>query len=296
MSGTENSPRAPKRRSKWRWLLWLLVGVASGGALYVREPRIYESQTNVMIIPQRVPERMVQPVVTVPLAERLDMIAQQILSRTQLQGIIQEFNLYEAERKVTIMEDVIEQMRYDVAIRIARPREPDADVRTFSVSFKSDDARTAMRVTERLGSMFVQQNLEDRQLFADQTNQFLRLNVEEVARRLLESDHRLRDAKQRGLAVAPSIEVAEHEVLVETYKQLVRHSEAAKLAVDLERRQIGEQFRIIDGARLPERPISPRLFPYLALGALAGLVAGIVFSIGASLLRRARTPPRRAAA
>jgi uncharacterized protein involved in exopolysaccharide biosynthesis len=68
-------------------------------------------------------------------------------------------------------------------------------------------------------------------------------------------------------------------VLIEQYRQVLAHSEASKMAVNLERRQIGEQFKTIDGARLPERPISPRLFPYLALGALAGLGAGILVSM-----------------
>ena len=47
------------------------------------------------------------------------MISQQILSRTRLERIIQEFNLYERERKDMIMEDVIEQMRSkDIKVQV----------------------------------------------------------------------------------------------------------------------------------------------------------------------------------
>jgi len=61
--------------------------------------------------------------------------------------------------------------------------------------------------------------------------------------------------------------------------------------MDLEARQIGEQFQIIDGARLPERPIAPRLFPYLSLGALTGFGVGIVASLFLFVWRRGRPRP-----
>jgi polysaccharide chain length determinant protein (PEP-CTERM system associated) len=165
-------------------------------------PNVYRASTNVMIIPQRVPEEFVQSTVTNPLAERLDMISQQILSRTQLERIIQEFNLYERERRQMIMEDVIERMRRDIRISVssARRRERTAN---FSVSFDSPNARTAMRVTERLGSLFVQENLEDRQLLADQTSQFLQTQLEEARRRLLEQEGKLREFRQRNNGQLP---------------------------------------------------------------------------------------------
>lgn len=85
--------------------------------------------------------------------------------------------------------------------------------------------------------------------------------------------------------------IAEHDVLVARYKELFAQSEQSRTALDVEQRQIGEQFRIIDGARLPESPVSPRLFPYLALGALSGFGAGIVASFFLFVWRRGRPRP-----
>jgi uncharacterized protein involved in exopolysaccharide biosynthesis len=288
MSGTENNAPAPKR-SKRRWFVWLVLGVIAGVALYLLEPRVYRASTSILIIPQRVPVRFVEPAVTATLNERLNMVQQQILSRTRLERIIQEFNLYERERRQMIMEDVIERMRDDINVNIARPQGDDGQVSSFSVAFDATDPRTAMRVTERLASLFVLENIEDRERLADQTDQFLKGELEEMRRRLVEKDIRVRDMQQRGLT-APPIDAAEYGVLLEHYKEVLRDSEASKMAVNLERRQIGEQFKIIDGARLPERPISPRPFPYFALGALAGLATGIVFSIASWAWRRRRTP------
>jgi len=286
MSGTENNVPAPKR-SKRRWFVWLLLGVLGGAALYRLEPRVYRAIASVLIIPQRVPERFVEPTVTASLFERLNMIQQQVLSRSRLERIIQEFNLYERERKQLVMEDVIEQMRFDISINIAIPRNDD-DLQSFSVSFDATEPRTAMRITERLASLFVQEAVEDRALLADQTEQFLQGQLEDARRQLLEIEHVLPELKRKGSLLLTTV-TADHEVLLANYRQLLAHLQAAKLATSLERRQIGEQFKIIDGARLPEKPISPRLFPYLALGALAGLAAGIVYSIASWAWRRRRT-------
>ena len=57
---------------------------------------------------------------TTSLDARLQAISQQIQSRTRLERIIQELNLYEAERRTMIMEDVIELMRRDISIQIGR--------------------------------------------------------------------------------------------------------------------------------------------------------------------------------
>jgi len=43
----------------------------------------------------------------------------------------------------------------------------------------------------------------------------------------------------------------------------------------MERRQIGEQFRVLDPARLPERPISPNRPQIYAMGVLGGFVLGL---------------------
>jgi hypothetical protein len=67
----------------------------------------------------------------------------------------------------------------------------------------------------------------------------------------------------------------DYDTLQDQYRTLLRKSEDSKIAVNLERRQIGEQFKIIDGARLPERPVSPNRIRFNLMGILAGLGLGI---------------------
>jgi polysaccharide chain length determinant protein (PEP-CTERM system associated) len=189
-------------KRRWFIVIPLLVVASTTAVVAIFLPDRYRASTSIIIVPQRVPENFVRSTVTADLSERLNLISQQILSRTRLERIVQEFNLYERERSRLIMEDVIQQMRKDILLNVNTSRNR-TSASSFNVSFESPDARTAMRVTERLASLFVQENLEDRELLADQTNQFLQVQLEEARRKLIEKENALKDFRQRNNGVLP---------------------------------------------------------------------------------------------
>jgi uncharacterized protein involved in exopolysaccharide biosynthesis len=67
----------------------------------------------------------------------------------------------------------------------------------------------------------------------------------------------------------------EYATIKSIYEGLVAKREQSNMSVNLERRQIGEQFNLIDQARLPERPFSPDRFMINLLGMLGGLAVGL---------------------
>src|SRR5215208_3076681 len=86
-------------------------------------PDRYRSETTLQVVPQQVPQAYVRPTVTTDISERLQAISQEILSRTRLEAIVQEFNLYAPERETMIMEDVIERMRTtDIMVNVTGGR------------------------------------------------------------------------------------------------------------------------------------------------------------------------------
>jgi len=71
----------------------------------------------------------------------------------------------------------------------------------------------------------------------------------------------------------------DYETLQKSYESLLSKKEDSKIAANLERRQIGEQFKILDPARLPEKPSSPNRPLINAVGALVGLGIGLGLAI-----------------
>jgi polysaccharide chain length determinant protein (PEP-CTERM system associated) len=224
-------------RRKWLIVIPTLV-VASGTFVWSQSlPNQYRSEARILIVPQRVPENYVQPTVTTELNERLQAISQEILSRTRLERIIEEFNLYGDERKTMIMEDVIQLMRRDVAIDIARTRRRE-DPGYFVVRYDSNSPRMAMQVVERLASLFITENLQDREVLAEQTSQFLQAQLEEARGRLIEHERKLEAYRRANMGQLPTQVASNLQVMQSTQVQLQSRIDAMnrdhdrKLALD----------------------------------------------------------------
>jgi uncharacterized protein involved in exopolysaccharide biosynthesis len=114
----------------------------------------------------------------------------------------------------------------------------------------------------------------------------LKLQMDDIDRQLAEKqsqDLRLRAVVSEYQAKVDAVPKRESDLveltrdyttLQTTYQSLLAKREDAKLASNLERRNIGEQFKILDPARVPERPFSPNRMLIDLGGAAAGLVLG----------------------
>ena len=78
----------------------------------------------------------------------------------------------------------------------------------------------------------------------------------------------------------------DYETLQQTYRSLLAKKEESQISANLEKRQIGEQFKIVDPARIPERPVSPNRPLLYALGILAAVAIGIGFAATAEYFDR----------
>ena len=67
----------------------------------------------------------------------------------------------------------------------------------------------------------------------------------------------------------------DYETMRKIYADLLGKNEESKVAANLERRQIGERFKILDPARPAEKPFSPDRVRINLFGILAGLGFGI---------------------
>ena len=81
---------------KHRWLLIIpfCLAMVIGITLIFVLPKVYEASTLIFVRPQNVPTDYVQSIVTSDIESRINTISQQILSRTNLEKIINQFNLF----------------------------------------------------------------------------------------------------------------------------------------------------------------------------------------------------------
>ena len=89
------------RRRFWLVVMPVAVMAALTATIVKRLPDMYWAETVILVVPQKVPESYVRSTVTETLESRLQSLKPTILSRTRLEQIITEFDLYPADRQRT---------------------------------------------------------------------------------------------------------------------------------------------------------------------------------------------------
>lgn len=245
---------------RFKWLIlvpWVVVGI--GVFMYARTLQDhYRAESLLQVVAQRVPENLIRSTVTESIDERLPMITQNILSRTRLERIINDFGLYAEERRGgQLMEDLVATMRSS-HIDVAAVK-GDA----FRVSFVSTDPRLALRVTERLATHFVEEQLRDRETQAENTNQFLDSQLDDARRRLFESEKKLEDYKREHRGSLPTQMGTNLQSLQTLEQRLQQNFEATqrdrdqrftieKSIADLEAELVALQQSALSDTSLPE--------------------------------------------
>src|SRR5882762_3236206 len=187
-------------RRAWLIVIPLVLGSATGYAIGSYLPNRYRSETLIMIVPQQIPDSYVKSTVSAKIEDRLATLSSQILTRSRLERIILDLNLYVSLRRTLPMEDVVERMRRDIDPIKIEGRE----AASFRISYVNEDARTAQKATERLASLFIEENLRDRENLAENTNQFLDSQLEDAKRRLVEHEKKLEEYRSRFGGELPS--------------------------------------------------------------------------------------------
>ncbi len=176
-------------RRKWLILSIMLVCVIAAGTYAWFKPEIYRSSTVILVEHQKIPDHVVQDMVKGRVAERVSTITQQVLSRTSLQRVIEELNLYPESINARGYDPVIAGMKKNVELKT---KGSGGRLESFTISFSHRDPMTAMKVTAKIASQYIDENLKMREQFVEGASEFLEQELA-IARKEL-------DAKEKVLS------------------------------------------------------------------------------------------------
>ena len=166
----------------------LLLPIVGYGISYLVPPQ-YVSQTLVLINQQRVPDNIVQSVVSEDLNSRLASMKAQIESRASLEPIVKKYNLYDSLR-----DDMDQRVKL---ARDATKIEPiHSDIHStglpgIKISFTASDPQTAQQVCQEITSLFTSANTRIRGQAAQSTVDFLTQQVTAAKANLDDLDQKL---------------------------------------------------------------------------------------------------------
>jgi capsular polysaccharide biosynthesis protein len=140
----------------WRWITaaTAVAAVLASTVSYYVLPTFYRSESVIFVVPQRLPS-LYEPA-TRGSQERLQSITTAVLSDSRLDPILKDFGLGTSQ-----------EVRRNISV-VVGPEQPDSGdaIGILTVGFQSPDPRVSQRVTERLTSLFIIENLEQREVGA----------------------------------------------------------------------------------------------------------------------------------
>ena len=221
-------------RRKWYIIIPLILSVVGSFAVFKKLPKLYRATTMILVQPQSVPRDFVRSTVTDPVTSRLDTLSQEILSRTRLEKVIHEFDLYGDLRSRLPMEEVVERMRNVIEVKLQRRPNPyDRNQQnTFSISFNGREPRPVMLVTNKLASLFIEENLKVRGQQAEKTSEFLSEELQSMEDKLKKKEMEIRAFKERAMGQLPTQLDANLRILERLQQQLQTTSESIRAAED----------------------------------------------------------------
>ncbi len=191
-------------RRKWLILWSAVAGVAIAAILCVALPKSYRSSALILVENQKIPEDYVKGIGGANIEQRLTMIHQQVMSRTFLSQIMDEFKLYEDKVRREGLEPAIETLRKMIKVEtVGTPGPSGKTVEAITLSFADENPTTAMNVTAKLASLFIHENIKSREQLVTGVTVFLEQELDEAKKKLEAKERAISEYKTRYVTELP---------------------------------------------------------------------------------------------
>ncbi len=193
-------------------------------------PPKYTSQSLILVEGQKVPENMVQPVVSEDMTSRVVTLQQQVLSQSLLQPMVERLFPGKSTQEVN---GIIDGIRQNMAVEAvdtdlsqigstSGKKKPASQttVPGFHVSFTASNAREAQQICNELTSLMVEENLKSVQAAASGTSDVLSKSLDDTKHNLDEMDAKLAAFKKQYVGQLPGDEENNLKILMGLNSQL----------------------------------------------------------------------------
>ncbi|WP_045225723.1 GumC family protein [Methyloterricola oryzae] len=231
-------------------------------------PATYRSNAIILIEEQEIPSDLVRSTITTYAAQRLQTINQRVMTRANLERIIEKFDLYAKARTKRPMEEVIEAMRDDLAFEpisaeVIDPRtgQPSKATIAFSLSFDGKNPELVQQVANEITSLYLEENLKSRSQKTAETSHFLEEEAKQMGAYMTELEAKLAAFKEEHMHSLPDQKALTLQFIDKTERDLadidtqVHSLEDRKFYLDGQLAQVQPESSTITGSG--ERVLSP---------------------------------------
>ncbi|WP_462325162.1 GumC family protein [Desulfoplanes sp.] len=164
-------------RRKWFfWIPLILILTISITVAFGIPPK-YKSKATILIETQVVPEDLVRTTITGLVEARLHSLSQRVLSVPNLTRITEKYGLYRDIRDNHTNQELVKKLRGEIELTPITTKwgkgKDQVATTAFEIGFRGKDPNTVAKVTNELTSIFLNANMQDRELKAQTTVDFL---------------------------------------------------------------------------------------------------------------------------
>ena len=190
--------RYGRRMLNYRWTIALMVvlGIAAAATKHFVSPKEYESSTTVLIQGPAIPEEFIKSTVQTSSEQYISTLSKQVMSRSRLEKIILDMDLYPNERQSVTMDDVVVRMQGDIEIQ--------AGEGLFKITYIGPDPKTTQAVCRQLADIYIQENADERVRQATDTAEFLKKRMVDSKAKLDMKETEIKNFREGNLDVIPA--------------------------------------------------------------------------------------------
>ena len=208
-------------RRKWIIVLPILTMTIAVGYVVQQLPSIFESRALLTVQPATISERLVTSFTDEDLAQRLDTINKEVLSRTSLEPMIKKYDLFQQERQAGMpMELLVQKMNRNITVDIERT--DNEKVAAFSIKYRDRSPEAARNVTSELADKYISAQMESKNEMVKQTRDFIENNLLEKKKSLDELEKERLQIMNQNVETLPASQqglIAQLEGLRERKKE-----------------------------------------------------------------------------
>ncbi|HVI09875.1 MAG TPA: Wzz/FepE/Etk N-terminal domain-containing protein [Candidatus Binatia bacterium] len=218
------------QRRAWMIATVTLLVACVTAVVAFRMPSIYQASTTIMVDPGKVPESYVKSTATIDANQRLALLQEQILSTTKLGQVVDEFSLYPGMRKTASMDEIVAHMRKDISVKPAVFAGGVRELQAFEVSYISPNRTVVAQVTNRLASLFIEENMKVREQQVAGTADFFEREIQTAKQDLADKAQKLAQLRSRYFAELPESQNVHIQALTSLQMEVRSEMDAASRA------------------------------------------------------------------
>ena len=226
------------RRRRWQLLVPALLILLASALLAVKLPAVYRSSGTILIEQQGIPEDLVRSTITSYADQRIQTISQRVMTIPNLSRIIEELDLYSGDRETSTMANLVYRMRNDIFLEtvsadVTDPRSGRGTEATiaFKLGFESSSPDLAQKVANEIVSLFLDENLRNRQQVAKEASVFLEGEAAKLGEKIAKLEAKLAVFKEEHAESLPEMQDVNLRTL-ERLESQIRSNESQRRVLD----------------------------------------------------------------